>query len=130
MKTHSIFILLLISSIIAAAQESKFNSVEDSITIKPTITLKDLSEFSFYKNDTSSRLYTFDYSKKLNTQLVGLKFDMEKIEIMRDGFIVFYSKGLKSSFFRDFNITYRRAELKRLFPKIPDYRNYDPRTNL
>ncbi|NRD22114.1 hypothetical protein HNV10_02605 [Winogradskyella litoriviva] len=117
-------------SFIATAQNSKFNSIEDSVTIKPTLTLMDLNEFSFFKNDTSSIFSTFDYSKKLNTQLVGLKFDMAKIEIMRDGFIVFYSKGLKSSFFRDFNITYRRAELKRLLPKIPDYRNYDPRTNL
>ncbi|MUU79019.1 hypothetical protein [Winogradskyella endarachnes] len=117
-------------SFIAAAQNSKFKNIEGSVTLKPTITLIDLNEFSLIKNDNSSRLNTFNYSEKLNTQLVGLKFDMAKIEIMRDGFIVFSSKDLKRSFFRDFNITYRRAELKRLLPKIPDYSNYDPRNNL
>lgn len=130
MKTRAIFILLLMLSFIATAQNSKFNCIDNSITIKPTLTLMDLNEFSFFKNDTSSKFNTYGYSEKLNTQLVGLKFDIEKIEIMRDGFIVFSSEDLKRSFFRDFNITYRRAELKRLLPKIPDYSNYNPRTNL
>lgn len=130
MKTHSIFILLIIFSVIATAQNSKFDNIEDSIAIKPTLTLIDLSEFSFSKNATSPKFNTFNYCKKLSIEPVGLKVDMAKIEIKRDGFIVFSSENLKKSFFRDFNITYRRGELKRLLPKIPDYSNYDPHTNL
>ncbi|WP_407557100.1 hypothetical protein [Winogradskyella sp. 4-2091] len=130
MKTGSIFILLIMSSIIATAQKSKFNSIEDSIAIKPTITMMDLSEFSFTNNDTSPRLKPFNYTEKLSNHPAGLKVDMAKIEVMRDGFIAFSSENLKKSFFRDFNITYRRAALTRLLPKTPDYSNYDPQANL
>jgi len=126
MKTHLIFISLLIIGFIGTAQNSTFKTFEEAIAIKPNITLIDLSDKSLSLIENTPRFNAFKYSKHIKNQLEGFDMTISVTETTRDGFLVFSPEKLKKNFFQDFNITCRRSELERLLPRSLDPNYYTP----
>lgn len=105
------------------AQNSSF---EESIAIKPSITLIDFSDLSFSQIDYTPKFSDLKYTQDLKTRTENFQMDISGSEIVREGFMVFDSKRLKRSFFRDFNSSYRRSQLERLLPRLPDISDFTP----
>lgn len=99
MKTLFTFILLLIFALISTAQNSKYDIIEESISIIPFLSLIDFSDKSFTIDDKSPKFNAFKYSQNLTHQLNGANIDLSATEEIIDGFLVFSPKNLKKSFF-------------------------------
>jgi hypothetical protein len=119
MKTLFSFILLLIICFNSAAQESKFSIIKDITFTKSRLILVDFT-------DKIVTFNAFKYSKNLSHQLNRFNLTLSTTETMKDGFVVFSPKHLKRNFFKDYTINYKRSELKRLLPQVPDFRSFYP----
>ncbi|MFK7834384.1 MAG: hypothetical protein AB8B52_14005 [Winogradskyella sp.] len=126
MKTYLTFIVLLLVGFISTAQYSTFDTIEDAISIKPNLTLIDWSDESFSMAETTSKFNSFKYAQNLTKQLNDLDMSVSMIEPMREGFIVFSPDNLKRNFFKDFNTAYKRSQLERLLPRLPDISDFTP----
>ena len=126
MKKQIAFTLILIIGFATEAQTSIFDNIEDSITIRPTLTLVDFNDKSFAVSDNLIFFNTYSYLQKITKQKHEFHMVSSAPEVMREDFVVFSHKQLKNNFFNDYNITYRRDQLKRLLPNSLDPTYYNP----
>ena len=97
MKTHLTFTLLLLFGFSSMAQSSTFDSIEDAIAIKPSLTLIDFSDQSFAISNYSFSFNSYTYSQNTPKQRNAFHMSPSTTEIMKDDFVVFSHQDLKKN---------------------------------
>ncbi len=126
MKFYLIFIYLLIVGFMSTAQNATSKTIEEAIAIKPSLTLIDFSDKSLSMTATTPKFSALKYAQGLKNKPEGFHMDIPTTQTVRAGFTVFHPNNLKRSFFQDFNSSYRRSQLERLLPRLPDISDFTP----
>lgn len=126
MKLQLFFICLLIVGFKSNAQNGTSKTIEEAIAIKPSLTLIDFSDKSLSMSSATPKFSALKYAQDLKNKPEGFHMDIPTNQTVRAGFTVFHPNTLKRSFFRDFNSSYRRSQLERLLPRLPDISDFTP----
>jgi hypothetical protein len=87
---------------------------------QPSVVLLETTQY------TTTNFNAFKYSLSLNKKIKGFDFNISALDVISNGFFNVDSKFLRRSNFENYNINFKRTELQRLLPRLPEAIDFCP----